>query len=488
MSTIYDDGLAGASPESAGIRSADISAFLDDLETSGVEVHTLMLYRAGSVVAEGSWWPYRADRPHMMHSATKSFLSVAVGLAIEEGFFALDSKVVDIFPEQAASATTEISANLGAMTVKDLVTQTSGHAHGVSGGQWRSIATSWIAEFFKLPAVHTPGTKFVYTSATSFLLSAIISTTTGMSVREFLEPRFCQPLGIKLLAWDVGPDNICSGGNGISCLPSDFLKLGILHLQKGKWNGKQILPVPWTTAATTSQRGNPYGYHWWTSPEGPYWASGFFGQMCYVFPEHDAVLVTTSAVPHDVGLQGTHVEGITTLSGAKLHHGYEYPSMRVVATAAWTKPDTLQMVLQFVESAFRDTITVRFFIDKNGSTSTLAQLDRSVNVNSFKTQRPPLFGAVLRTGKELASPQLKAVMDAAKATMRFSTSGSTVGELLSHPASKAILEQEIPDIMQNPRIDKARMFTLDLIMRHAGLTEEDLARINKKLAAIGANE
>jgi hypothetical protein len=97
----------------------------------------------------------------------------------------------------------------------------------------------------------------------------------------------------------------------------------------------------------------------------------------------------------NVGLGGTHIECITTLSGA-LHHSYEPASLRVVATAAWTSIDTLQIVLQFTETAFRDTLTVRFFVSDD---HVFAQLDRSVNANSFATQRPPIFGAVLHTGK-----------------------------------------------------------------------------------------
>lgn len=592
--TTHEGGLARATPESVGVDSASIDAFLGDLSENRIEMHTLVLYRAGSVIAEGSWWPYRADRPHMMHSATKSFLAVAVGLAIEEGCFGLDTKVVDMFPEQAAAAADnqELPPNLAALTVEDLLTQTSGHAHGVSGGEWRGIRTSWVTEFFRLPLVHAPGTTFVYTSATSFMLSAIVSQTTGTTVREFLEPRFCRPLGIKLLAWDVGPDGICPGGNGISCLPSDFLKLGILHLQKGKWKGKQVLPESWAVASTTAKRGNLYGYHWWTDAEQRgYYASGMFGQLCYVFPEHDAVLVTTAAgmgdaeplqravwrhfpkafgssskpldkgvestaanaltsrlsnlrlpeltiassdeqpsaeliahiskerftcvTPNDddvysfafdfssdkqsltfhlqdrrghhslqTGLGGTHVEGITTLSGAKLHHGYEPASLRVVAAAAWTRVDALQMVVQFTETAFRDTLTVCFFVSED---HVFAQVDRSVNVNSFATQRPPIFGAVLRTGKELASPDLGTIVAAAHRSKTLSTSRSTVGELLDHPAARAILEKAMPAMLQNARIDKARKFTLDVIMHHAGLTEEDLVRINEQLAAISAD-
>ncbi|KAL1890314.1 hypothetical protein Sste5346_008316 [Sporothrix stenoceras] len=591
----HRDGLTRATPESVGVSSASIAQFLDDLSENNIEVHTFMLYHAGSVIAEGSWWPYRADRPHMMHSATKSFLAVAVGLAIEEGYFSVNTKVVDIFPEEAKAASDgqAISENLTALTVEDLLTQTSGHAHGVSGGEWRGIKTSWVTEFFRLPLVHKPGTKFVYTSATSFMLSAIISQTTGSTVREFLEPRFCRPLGIKLLAWDVGPDGICPGGNGISCLPSDFLKLGILHLQKGKWEGKQILPESWAVACTTAQRGNLYGYHWWTDTEKQgYYASGMFGQLCFVFPQHDAVLAITAAgmgdaeplqravwrhfpkafgtsskpldvteniasiesltsgldhvrlptmtitaadeqptsdflaqiskerftcvTPNDdgvfsfaldisnneqslafhmqdarghhtlnVGLVGTHVEGITTLSGAKLHHGYEPASLRVVATAAWVKSDTLQMVLQFTETAFRDTLSVRFFaIDEH----IFAQLDRSVNVNSFATQRPPLFGVVLTTGKELGSPELATIISSAQRSKKLSTSGCTVGELLDHPAARAILEKAMPKTLEQDgaRIEKARKYSLDMIIHHAGLTEEDLVRIDDQLAQIPA--
>jgi hypothetical protein len=229
-----------------------------------------------------------------MHSATKSFLSAAVGLAIAEEYFKLDDKVTTFFPEHVP---TSLNLNLAAMTVEDLLTQTSGHATGASGGTWRGIRTSWIAEFFKIPVVYQPGSYFKYSSATSFLLSAIIQKTTGKSTHDFLMPRLFQPLGITDLVWDIGPEGINPGGNGISCRSSDLLKLAVLHLHGGVWNGRQILPRDWVQRATTSQRGNQYGYQWWIG-EGPwYYAYGLFGQFAFVFPDYDAVVVTTSSVP-----------------------------------------------------------------------------------------------------------------------------------------------------------------------------------------------
>lgn len=288
------DGFERQSPERKGIKSSQILDFLKEAEDLGISFNGFMLYRHGAVVSEHWWSPYRPDLRHMMHSATKSFLSAAVGFAVSEGFFSLNDKVISLFPEHAPS---DPEPNLAAMTVEDLLTQTSGHVIGTSGGTWRGIKSSWIEQFFKIAVVHEPGTYFKYTSATSFMLSAIIHRTTGQSTHSFLMPRLFQPLRISGLQWDVGPEGINPGGNGISCRTSDLLKLAVLHLNKGAWEGRQLLPEEWVKAATTSQRGNPYGYQWWIGPGKSYYAYGLFGQFAFVFPEHDAVVVTTSSVP-----------------------------------------------------------------------------------------------------------------------------------------------------------------------------------------------
>lgn len=290
----FDDGLPRASPQDKGVDARAIEAFVEDAERLGVEFNSLMVWHSGHVIAESWWWPYRADRPHMMHSATKSFLSAAVGIALAEGRFALQDRVVGFFP---AHLDAPADAHLARMTVEDLLTQTCGHGHGTSGAVWRSIPTSWITEFFKIPVVFEPGTTFRYTSATSFMLSAILTTTTGQSAHDYLDSRLLRPLGIRGLQWDMGPENINPGGNGISCTTADLLKLAILHLNDGRWNGAQLLPADWVRRATAAQRGNPYGYHWWAGPGHSFYAYGVFGQFAMVFPEHEAVVAITSATP-----------------------------------------------------------------------------------------------------------------------------------------------------------------------------------------------
>ena len=288
------DGLPRARPESQGIDPAAILAFLDEVAASGLELHGLMLARGGAVVAEGWWWPYGPDRPHMMHSLTKSVTACGVGLAIDEGRFALDDKVVSFFSDELPS---QIDDKLAAMTVRDLLTMRHGHASEVSGAVWRPIKTSWVAEFFKIPVVHQPGTTFVYSSAASFMLSAIVTRTTGQTLRNYLEPRLFRPLGIRRPSWDVGPGGINAGGNGLSWTTADSLKLGMLHIQDGVWEGRRVLPAAWVREATRTQVPEAaYGYHWRRGPGDAFFGSGQFTQLVIGFPSHGAAMAVTAAI------------------------------------------------------------------------------------------------------------------------------------------------------------------------------------------------
>ena len=289
----HPDGLQRGAPREVGINSAVVAAFLDDAAAAGLDIHGLMLHRAGRVAAEGWRWPYRADRPRIMHSATKSVMASAIGMALEEGRFRLQDRVVSFFPELMPGV---IDDKLASMTVENLLTMRAGHAAETSGSIWRGIATSWTAEFFKIPVVYQPGTTFMYTSAASYMLSAILTRVTGQTLHDYLKPRFFEPLGIVAEQWDLGPDNVNPGGNGLTMKTVDLLKLGVLHAQGGVWEGRRILSEAWIAAATRSH-GDNYGYQWTTTPGGAYLAIGIFMQFVMVFPRHQAALAVVGAVP-----------------------------------------------------------------------------------------------------------------------------------------------------------------------------------------------
>ncbi len=293
VSNGYRDGFSRAKLESVGINPQAIVDFLADLEHNNVELDSFMLYRNGAVVAEGWWWPYRPDLIHMMHSLTKSVTVGAVGMALADGKFKLTDKVVSFYPNELPA---KVDNNLAAMTVEDLLTMKTGHDHQTSGSEWRPIKTSWVAEFYKIPVVSRPGTKWVYTSAATYMLSAIFSRTMGVSVYEYLKPRFFEPLDIHGEEWLPGPQDITPGANGLSWHTADCLKLGVLYLQDGKWNGKQLLPPGWAEECHKPHTPGRYGYQWWLGPNNVYYADGMFGQYSFVWPDQKAVFACTSAI------------------------------------------------------------------------------------------------------------------------------------------------------------------------------------------------
>jgi len=292
------DGLPRSTPEAEGVSSERIMAFLDDVAAAGLEFHGWMLARHGKVVAEGWWWPYGPNRQHMCHSLTKSFNVTAVGMAMDEGKFGYDDKLVSFFKGQVPA---DASDNLKAITVRDLLDMTCGHDHETSGSEWRPLNTSWAAEFFKIPVPFKPGTHFQYTSAASYMLSGIVTKTTGLSVERYLRPRFFEPLGITNYHWDISPEGFSPGGNGLSCTTADSLKLGLLYEQKGLWKGRRLLSEDFIAKASRRQshlegKDDAYGYQWWMGEGNVFYGNGLFTQYSMVFPDHGACMAFFSAI------------------------------------------------------------------------------------------------------------------------------------------------------------------------------------------------
>ncbi|HSI16625.1 MAG TPA: serine hydrolase [Sphingomonas sp.] len=289
--TSATDGLTRASAGSVGVDAAHIAGFIDDVEAAGLELHDIMLWRDGAVVAQGWRWPYGPERRRMTHSMTKSITACAIGMLVDDGRLSLDDTVCSFFPE----AGVDPASAAARMTVEHLLTMRSGQGSEVSGSVWRGIATSWIEEFFRIPLNHEPGTVHVYSSAASYMLSAIVTRVTGETIHAFLTPRLFAPLGIADVTWDVGPDGVNPGGNGVSFTTADGLKLGILHAQKGVWNGRRILSEQWIDQATRAQGSPEYGYHW-VIGDTYYAALGQFVQMILVYPAANAVIALNGAM------------------------------------------------------------------------------------------------------------------------------------------------------------------------------------------------
>ena len=288
------------SPEQEGVSSAAILSFIERLEQEVDAVHSFMILRHGKQISKGWWAPYNAETPHVMHSLSKSFTATAIGLAIDEGRLTLDDQVISFFPGEIPPDT---SWQLKAMRIRDLITMNTGHQE--EPRLWMA-QDSWVKTFLHAKVPFKPGTHFLYNSAATYMLSAIVQKVTGEKLVDYLDSRLFIPLGINKPDWDLSPEGINTGGWGLHITTEDIVKLGQLYLQKAMWHGKRILSGGWVDQATskqTSSGSNPdndweqgYGFQFWRCRHNCYRGDGAFGQFCIVIPEHDAVLAITSGV------------------------------------------------------------------------------------------------------------------------------------------------------------------------------------------------
>ena len=296
-----------------GVASA-MENFFTEAANDSLDIHSVMIVKDGQVIFS-RWQSEGVDSvPHVLHSVSKTFTATAVGLAIAEGKMALTDKVIDYFPDKLPA---EVSDNLKAMTVRDLLTMSCGHDVEPS---FRNAEEDWVTTFLAHPVIHKPGTFYLYNSLGTYVLSAIVQQVTGEKIVDYLTPRLFEPLHIDKPKWDESPQGINTGGWGLYLKTEDLAKMGQLLLQKGEWNGKQLIPAEWVSEMSKKQVEsiNPgtrledaeakgltvetsdwmqgYGYQMWRCRPGCFRADGARGQYIIVIPDKNAVIAITSNV------------------------------------------------------------------------------------------------------------------------------------------------------------------------------------------------
>ena len=292
---VYEQAFVRATPESQGISSDLFTALLRELDASkDTDMHHFMALRHGKVICECNFAPYPKGMWHITHSMCKSITGMAIGMLIEEGKLKLNENIYDIFSDHM-NAFSKIFRPV--ITVENLLTMTSGVTFNESG---IVSGNDWLGSFLNASVNGKPGTEFQYNSLNTYVLSAIVTKRTGETLTEYLTPRLFGPLGITKYYWETCPKGITKGGWGLFLCAEDMAKLGQLYLQKGKWNGQQLVSEYWieiSTARHLKTQNDTYGYGyqlWMEQRPGSFEYNGMLGQNVIIYPDMDMVLVTNA--------------------------------------------------------------------------------------------------------------------------------------------------------------------------------------------------
>ncbi len=228
-----------------------------------------------------------------IYSATKSFTSCAVGFAIQEGLLALDEKLTDAFPNDLPG---NLNENLKKATVRDLLTMCLGQERPALMGEQRPVyeEDDWVKMSLAIPFCYEPGTHFVYNNVGPYLAGVLVQRRSGCDLVSYLTPRLFSHLGIKRPTWETDPLGNTFGAGGLFLTLTELHKFGLFCLNKGNWNGKQLLNEKWMEESTRQQVDAPYGYLFWRGEYNSYRADGKYSQLSIILPDQNAVVSVVS--------------------------------------------------------------------------------------------------------------------------------------------------------------------------------------------------
>jgi CubicO group peptidase (beta-lactamase class C family) len=265
-----------------------IDSFVRAIEKQKLKCEGIIVLRHGEKIAEHRWIP---EAPRNSFSVSKSFVSIAVGMAVDRGKLSLNSRVVDFFPEYCRKA----GKRLSDLSLEHLLSMTRGH---------RAFSRPpMVVDAITQPLAYQPGTHFIYDNGSTFLASAMFTRAMGSTVREFLLEALFRPLGIADPQWPESKDGHTVGATDLVLATSDLARFGQFLLQRGQWQGRQFVSSSWIDKAgrpqinTRSRRPDcdiGYGFGFWPCRHGCFRADGKDGQFVAALPRQDAVVAINS--------------------------------------------------------------------------------------------------------------------------------------------------------------------------------------------------
>ena len=291
------DDESSASPLDPDLRT-DMLGRVDDLP----RMRSLLVSLDGQLVEEHYYHGSSAQRPANLKSASKSVLSLLVGIAIDEGHIpSVDTAITEYFPQYLDE---EVDPAKTAITVEHLLTMQAGleTTSNRNYGRWVQ-SRNWVRHVLSRPMVDRPGGRRIYSTGNTHLLSAILTEASGMSTLEFGRRHLAEPLGFSLPAWLQDPQGVYFGGNEMLMTPRGMVAVGELILTCGMFEGRQLVSEQWVRSSlvprSRSERsGREYGYGWWMRRLAGYetfYAWGYGGQFIFVVPDLSLVVTTTSS-------------------------------------------------------------------------------------------------------------------------------------------------------------------------------------------------
>jgi hypothetical protein len=297
MERKMDKQLERIRPEEVGISSGAVKRFLEEVQHDKTEMHGVMAAKDGKVFLEAWWPPFGKEYPHSCHSMGKSYVCTAIGIACTQGLLSMDTRIEDLFAEEIKQWNIRQTDAFERLCVRHVVTMTNGMDH------MSELTDDWICQYLKNPVVFEPGSTFLYNTAGSCLLAVIVKKVTGKDVFAYLSETLFPKIGID-------PDSIIwlkfHDGNiaepGCFSLTENNLRLGMLYVNEGMWDGEQIIDRQWIKDALSVQIDNSnwpggkdshcgYGYQLWKCDyPGTYRFDGGQGQFCIMVPEKKLVV------------------------------------------------------------------------------------------------------------------------------------------------------------------------------------------------------
>ena len=293
--------MSKTTPEKSGISSNAVSAFIRRVNNRGIRLHSFMLLRDNQVAAEAYWSPFTQERPHRAYSISKSFTSVAIGLLEAEGKLSLDDSVAGLLPDRLPKE--GVHPYIKQATVRDLLRMATPHSFST----FKLMSGGWVESFFRYKPTHPPGAVFAYDTSGTHVLGAIVERLSGMPLLEYLRMKVLDEIGFSKDAfWLPDPYGVTQAGSGLCCLTRDLARFGLLCMNHGRFEDKQLIPEAYIRAATTKQidnsfaagsyvtRGCGYGYQFWCGPDDVFACYGMAGQYIFASPSRRLMVVTTA--------------------------------------------------------------------------------------------------------------------------------------------------------------------------------------------------